>query len=157
MQKINSQVLIEKAISMLGEGKVKYVLGWTKGQFGYDVTPTFFEDENQIKENFVYNDFCGANLSKYLVNKLKNIDGKVLVFLKPCDTYSFNQLLTEHRIDKEKIYAVGIPCEGMLDVNMIKEQVDSTVVKSYAFDAVSKVNDSDFVIKYYSLSNKINI
>ena len=31
----------------------------------------------------------------------------MLVFLKPCDTYSFNQLLTEHRFDREKVYAVG--------------------------------------------------
>ncbi len=42
------------------------------------------------------------------------------------------------------------------DINMIKEQVDSTVVKAHVFDAVSNVNDSDYVIKYYSLSNKIN-
>jgi len=43
------------------------------------------------------------------------------------------------------------------DINLIKEQIDSTVVKAYVFDAVSKVNDSDCVIKYYSLSNKINV
>ncbi|MBR6807872.1 MAG: 4Fe-4S dicluster domain-containing protein, partial [Clostridia bacterium] len=46
--------------------------------------------------------------------------GKILVFLKPCDTYSFNQLLTEHRFDREKVYAVGIPCEGMADIDKIK-------------------------------------
>ena len=51
-------------------------------------------------------------------------DGKVLVFLKPCDTYSFNQLLTEHRFDREKVYVVGIPCDGMLDVHKIKESAE---------------------------------
>ncbi|MEE1318782.1 MAG: 4Fe-4S dicluster domain-containing protein, partial [Ruminococcus sp.] len=48
-------------------------------------------------------------------------EGKILVFLKPCDTYSFNQLLTEHRFDREKVYAVGIPCEGMVDIEKIKK------------------------------------
>ena len=43
------------------------------------------------------------------------------------------------------------------DINMIKEQVDSTVVKAYAFDYLSSVNDSDCVIKYYSLSNLVNV
>ena len=47
-----------------------------------------------------------------------------MVFLKPCDTYSFNQLLTEHRFDREKAYAVGIPCSGMLDINKIRNLAD---------------------------------
>lgn len=48
-----------------------------------------------------------------------------MVFLKPCDCYSFNQLLTEHRFDREKVYAVGIPCNGMLDINKIKAAVET--------------------------------
>jgi len=44
--------------------------------------------------------------------------------LKPCDSYSFNQLLTEHRFDREKVYAVGIPCEGMADINKVRQAVD---------------------------------
>ena len=76
--------------------------------------------KEDLEENFVWNDFCGANFSKYLVSKTQKLEGKILVFLKPCDTYSFNQLLTEHRFDREKVYAVGIPCEGMADINKIK-------------------------------------
>ncbi len=120
MQKITQNALIEKAVSLLNDNTVCSVLGWTKGEFGYDVTPHVFTTEEDIKENFVWNDFCGANLSKYLVKKTDRLDGKMLVFLKPCDTYSFNQLLTEHRFDREKVYAVGIPCEGMADVSKIK-------------------------------------
>ena len=68
----------------------------------------------------MYNDFCGANFSKYLVSRTQKLEGKIFVFLKPCDTYSFNQLLTEHRFDREKVYAVGIPCEGMADIAKVK-------------------------------------
>ncbi len=73
-----------------------------------------------MEEGFVFDDFCGANFSKYLVEETRRGEGKILVFLKPCDTYSFNQLLTEHRFDREKVYAVGIPCEGMADVTKLK-------------------------------------
>ena len=41
---------------------------------------------------------------------------KTLVFLKPCDTYSFNQLLKEHRIKRENVYVIGIPCVDFVQV-----------------------------------------
>ncbi len=121
MQKITREQLVEKAVALLGAGTVSAVLGWKKGEFDYDVTPAVFKTAEEIAESFVWNDFCGANFSKYLVAKASKAEGKILVFLKPCDTYSFNQLLTEHRFDREKVYAVGIPCEGMADIAKIKE------------------------------------
>lgn len=123
MQKITRDQLINKAASLLADGTVKMVLGWKKGEFDYDITPAVFESEQELKDEFVWSDFCGANFSKYLVAKTRKCDGKILVFLKPCDTYSFNQLLTEHRFDREKVYAVGIPCEGMADIDKVKEIV----------------------------------
>ena len=113
------EIMIKKAEALLSEGKVNRVLGWKKGEFCYDVTPAVFADAEAMKKDFVFGGFCGANFSKYLVEETRK-DGKVLVFLKPCDTYSFNQLLTEHRFDREKVYAVGIPCDGMLDIHKIK-------------------------------------
>ena len=46
----------------------------------------------------------------------------MLVFLKPCDTYSFNQLIKEHRIVRENVYAVGIPCDGKTDGEALKSK-----------------------------------
>ena len=121
MQKITREQLLDTALNLLADGTVTSVLGWKKGEFDYDVTPALFTDKEDLTKNFVWNDFCGANFSKYLVSKTVKAEGKILVFLKPCDTYSFNQLLTEHRFDREKVYAVGIPCEGMADVAKVKE------------------------------------
>ena len=47
-------------------------------------------------------------------------DGRILVFLKPCDTYSFNELLCEHRINRDGVYVVGIPCDGKIDIEKVK-------------------------------------
>ncbi|MBQ4601268.1 MAG: 4Fe-4S dicluster domain-containing protein [Clostridia bacterium] len=136
MQKITRDQLITKAVSLLNDGTVSAVLGWQKGEFDYDITPAVFTTEEEIKNNFVYNDFCGANFSKYLVTKTKKLEGKILVFLKPCDTYSFNQLLTEHRFDREKVYAVAIGCEGMADVVKLKNKVDGIVSIDYKDDGM---------------------
>ena len=127
MQEIKREVLVSKASELLANGTVDRVLGWKNGEFDYDVTPGIFRSAEDLEKDFVWGDFCGANFSKYLVKETGRGDGKVLVFLKPCDTYSFNQLLTEHRFDREKVYAVGVPCEGMLDVEQIKRSVDSVV------------------------------
>lgn len=124
MQKIEREILVSKAAELLKNGTVDRVLGWKAGEFDYDVTPALFGSEEELKEGFVWNDFCGANFSKYLVKETGKSENKVLVFLKPCDTYSFNQLLTEHRFDREKVYAVGVPCEGMADISKIKERAD---------------------------------
>ncbi len=122
MQKITRDELIKKASELLRNGTVNRVLGWKTGEFDYDVTPFVFGDIESMEKDFVYNNFCGANFSKYLVAETKK-EGKVLVFLKPCDTYSFNQLLTEHRFNRENVYAVGIPCEGMADIDKVKKIV----------------------------------
>ena len=111
--------LIERASELLADGTVSRVLGWKRGEFSYDPTPAVFETAQELERDFVYGAFCGANLSKYLIRESAG-DGRVLVFLKPCDAFSLNQLLAEHRIAREKVYAIGIPCEGMADIFKIK-------------------------------------
>lgn len=156
MQKINRNVLVEKAVSLLENGTVCCVLGWKKGEFDYDITPAVFTSKEDIEANFVFDDFCGANFSKYLVQKTRKAEGKILVFLKPCDTYSFNQLVTEHRFDREKVYAVGIPCEGMVDINKIKaisgEGISSIdcgekIVVNTIYDEKFEIDASDVLLE----------
>ena len=111
------QRLIERAKALLESGEVARVLGWRKGENVWDVEPAFFASVEEL-ESFVYNGFCGANLSKYMIEASK-LEGKTLVFLKPCDTYSFNQLAKEHRVDRDKAYIVGVGCKGKLKIENI--------------------------------------
>ena len=124
MQEVKREILVQKAAELLADGTVDRVLGWRNGEFKYDVTPAVFNTKEALENEFVWNDFCGANFSKYLVKETLKSEKKVLVFLKPCDTYSFNQLLTEHRFEREKVYAVGIGCDGMIDINKIKAKAE---------------------------------
>ena len=114
------EMMEKRALELLADGTVNRVLGWSAGEFPYDMTPAVFTSAEDLKAHFVYNDFCGANLSKYLIKESRK-EGKILVFLKPCDTYSFNQLLAEHRIIRENVYVIGIECYGKADVEKLKE------------------------------------
>lgn len=111
--------MIARAKELLQNGTVNRVIGWKAGDFAYDITPAVFNSDEELDAGFVYNDFCGANFSKYLVKESRK-EGKILVFLKPCDTYSFNQLTKEHRIIRDNIYVVGVPCDGKTDGETLK-------------------------------------
>lgn len=112
------QEIISRAKELLADGTVARVLGWKAGDLSYNPEPAFFNSAEELDE-FVYDGFCGANLSKYMIEASK-LEGKTLVCLKPCDTFSFNQLIKEHRVDREKAYIIGVGCKGKLDVEKIK-------------------------------------
>lgn len=122
MQAILRETLVEKAKALLADGTVDRVIGWKAGEFAYDLTPAVFHSAEEVESGLVWNDFCGVNFSKYLLKETKKSENKVLVFLKPCDTYSFNQLLTEHRFDRARVYVVGVPCNGMADMRVIQDR-----------------------------------
>ena len=112
------QEMIKRAKELLADGTVVRVLGWKRCDLPYNPEPAFFGTEKEL-DALVYDGFCGANLSKYMIEAGKK-EGRTLVFLKPCDTYSFNQLVKEHRIDREKAYIIGVGCRGKLDIEAIK-------------------------------------
>ena len=105
---------------LLSDGTVNRVLGWKKGDLPYNPEPAFFNSAEELSD-FVYDGFCGANLSKYMI-AASALEGKTLVLLKPCDSYSFVQLMKEHRVDREKAYIIGVGCKGKLDIERIKAE-----------------------------------
>lgn len=108
-----------KIDELIASGIVNRVIGWKRGDFNYDETPFVFDSGSGFDE-LIYDGFSASNLSKYLISESKK-DGKILALLKPCDTYSFNQLIKEHRINRDGVYIVGVPCDGMIDVTKINK------------------------------------
>ena len=115
-----------RAKELLQSGEVARIVGWKKGELGYDVSPAFFETAEDMKD-FTYDYFCGANLSKYLIQIAKK-EGKSAVFLKPCDSYSFNELVKEHRIPREKIHVIAVECRGKADVKKAERVAGEGVI-----------------------------
>lgn len=111
------EIIIEKVKSLINEGVAERVLAWENGEFFYDRTPKVFNKDNI--DELKYDSFCGSNLSKYLIAQMPKGE-KVIMLVKPCDSYSLNQLCTEHRIDREKVYALGVGCKGKIDVEKIR-------------------------------------
>lgn len=115
-----SELIKNRVAELLSEGKAQRVLGWVRGEFDWERTPAVFETPEEFNANFIYDEFCGANLCKYLINACKK-DGVTLILAKPCDTYGINMLLKEHRVPREKVYILGIGCSGKADINKIRD------------------------------------
>lgn len=149
MQKIKREVLIERARQLLLSGEVSSVLGWREGEFFYDVSPSFFNSAEELGD-FVWNDFCGANLSKFATKA----EGRVLLFLKPCDCKSLNALLCEHKIRRENVYIIAVPCEGMVDIKKLKaisgglcgfSEEDGKAIVKTLFDGDIEIDKGDII------------
>ncbi len=139
--------LMDKAIQLLETGAADRILGWKTGEFVYDLTPAVFTTREQIEKDFVFNVFAGANLSKYLIAESRR-GGKIAAFIKPCDSYSLQQLIKEHRILRENVYIVGVQCDGMCDaaklgdgILSVKEEGENLTVETlYGEKTVAKAD-----------------
>ena len=103
-----TDAVLAKAKELLSNGTVNRVIGWEKGLFEDDQTPRIFTSVEELDKNFVYDEYSVATVSKYLIKETKK-EGKILAFLKANDTYSFNQLVKEHRVNRENVYIVAVP------------------------------------------------
>lgn len=112
------QEIINRAKELVENGTVDRVLGWKKGDFDYETTPAVFDASTGF-DDLVYDSFCVANMAKYLINEMKK-PGKIAVLTKPCDSYGINQLIKEHRVDRDRIYVVAVPCRCKVDVDKIR-------------------------------------
>ena len=59
------QELISRAKELLADNTVARVLGWRAGDLPYNPEAAYFETPESLDE-FVYDGFCGANLSKMM-------------------------------------------------------------------------------------------
>jgi len=138
MQEITNKIK-GRALELLASGIVARVLGWEKGEGEWDWTPALFENADEMN-GFVYGEYAGANLSRFCL-KLKRLEGKTLVVLKPCDTLSFNQLLKEHRMNRESFYIIGAGCKGMMDENGLLAKC--TACKGKNFEVYDEIIDDE--------------
>lgn len=131
------EAMIKRAKELLADGTVNRVMGWKRGEFSYDITPAVFETVEELDAGFVCDDLTQANVSKYLIKESRK-EGKILALLKPCDTYSFNQLVKEHRIIRENVYVIGIPGGPKIDIEKIKAK---------GISGILSVKNEDYTLK----------
>ena len=105
-----------KARELLQSGQVSCFIGYEQGTRGR-ARPGFVY-EPQGAERLIWDDRCTQNLTVYLQQfksplKRGEEPPRVGILVKPCDSRSLNVLLHEEQVDRERVYVVGLACEGV--------------------------------------------
>lgn len=109
MQELSKKIQ-DTAKKLLEEQKADLVVGFAEGSLPLRSTPYFARTVEEA-EKLIWNDYCENNLANYLRGR----EEKVAVVAKGCDTRSIVALIKENQINRDKLYIIGIPCQGMID------------------------------------------
>lgn len=107
-----------KAKDLLESQQVQCVIGYELGTHN-QVRPAFIYTPQDVNR-LIWNQGCVQNLTLYLHDKKKpakrgEAPPHVAIVVKPCDSRDINVLLSESQIERERVYVIGVACEGMMD------------------------------------------
>jgi formate dehydrogenase subunit beta len=111
-----TQQLRDHARQLLESRRVDCVIGYEASSHG-NARPVFVYDPAEITK-LIWSDACVHNLVTYLHDKKKPLrrgeePPHVAIVVKPCDSRAINVLLAEQQIERERIFVIGVACEGM--------------------------------------------
>ncbi len=143
MQNIEGQ-LRELTKKLLEEKKVDLVIGYEKGTLPLRSRPVFIREAADT-DKLVWNSSCENNLAVYL----KTAKGKAAIVAKGCDSRSVVGLLTEKQIERDNIFVIGVPCEGIIDRKNVEDLVQGREVLE------SSETDSQIILKGNGFEEKV--
>jgi formate dehydrogenase subunit beta len=100
-----------KAKELLESGTVECVIGYGRATDGVSARPLFVYEAGEA-DKLIFDRTCAHNLVKYLLNRKGKATG---VVVKACDSRAVNLLLSEHQIERDKVYVIGVVCPGVVE------------------------------------------
>ena len=110
--------LREVVRELLADGAVEYCIGYRESSQPPRVAPHFVASESEA-DRLVWGPLCGQNLGKYVLGA-NDIEGKVGIVLKGCDTRAIVELIKQHQIERNKVVTIGMPCQGQVDLRKLE-------------------------------------
>jgi formate dehydrogenase (coenzyme F420) beta subunit len=118
----------EFAAAALTEGRVDYFIGWKQGYNSSEVIPAFVKDPAAV-DQLIWTPLCHHNLVTFLKRNMPDpVDARIGVCVKGCDSRTLVALLQEELVDKDRLYVVGVPCDGIVDRRKLEKMFSSEIV-----------------------------
>jgi coenzyme F420-reducing hydrogenase beta subunit len=116
------EIIRELAREALAEGRVDYFLGWGQGYDASQNIPVFVREVTDV-DRLQWNPLCHHNLTVFLKRKMPDPpDARIGVCVKGCDSRTLVALLQEGLVDRDRLYIVGVPCDGVVDRRKIDRE-----------------------------------
>ncbi len=110
------QKLRNEAQGLLEKGKVDYIVGFEQGSLKFTTTPLITRDKGDV-ERLVINPFITNNLANFL----PELEGRVGIVAKGCDSRSIVSLIQDNKVCREDLVILGVPCEGIIDLGKVEK------------------------------------
>ncbi len=108
-----------EAARLLQEDVVDVVIGFRPGSLALRPQPAFVTEASDV-DVLMYNGFCQNNLAAYLPRRSK--DERIGMVCRGCESRAIRVLVSEHRHDRETLYLIGIPCQGIMDWRIVERE-----------------------------------
>lgn len=106
-----ARAIQDKAKELLEKKSVSCVIGYERATDKKTARPLFVYNPEQTGR-MIFDETCVHNLSKYLLNHQRSVTA---IVAKPCDARAINLLLNENQIQREKVFIIGIVCQGVVE------------------------------------------
>ena len=155
---MNLFAIKEAAKQALSQKGVKFVIGYTKGSYGFRVAPCFVQKEGEA-EKLLFSPLCDLSLVNYLTLEKntplekggKSPEQKIGIFVRGCDSRAINQILSEQGIKREELIIIGIPCHGVIDLKKLEARfpgvLDQAEVEEKDGKYTIRFGDKSFEVK----------
>ncbi len=110
----------KKAASLLSNGTVEGIWGYSRGTHPLVISPIFVDSPDEI-EKLTFNPFCYHSLPNYLPGFNNR---KVAVIVKKCDLAAVNILIREQQLNRDRIYLIAIDCGKLIDFDKLAARVN---------------------------------
>jgi succinate dehydrogenase/fumarate reductase-like Fe-S protein len=108
-----TQQIREIATRLFSEDRIDCFVGYRSTGFDENQVPVIISDKEEVSK-LVFTDKSVFNLSNYLKREHTR-NKRVGLVVKGCDSRSLNLLLTESQVKRDKLYIVGVACDGVID------------------------------------------
>ncbi|MFQ3662861.1 MAG: hypothetical protein SNJ69_10765 [Chloroflexaceae bacterium] len=144
MASLIEQQIRTRASALLAEGRIDVFVGYRQGAAPLRVAP-FVARVPAEADRLVWNPVCGPNL----VGTLRKYAGqRAGVALKACDARTVVELLRLHQLDRERLYLIGVPCQGMVDPARVAAAVGGRVTSLAEDGAEVLIGVGDETLRY---------
>ena len=134
-----TQKIREIAKRLLSEGQVEVVIGYGPGSVPLKNAPLFARTPEEA-DNLIWDSNCRINLANFLPRR----QDKVAVVAKGCDARNIVNHIVENQIARDQVYIIGVPCEGMIDPELVYEKEDRLIHQAVEANGKLTVKGKDF-------------
>jgi ferredoxin len=103
---------------------VDVVIGFKASALPLRAQPAFITREQDV-DQLILNGFCQNNLAAYLTRRPQ--DERIGIVCRGCESRAVRALVVEHQHARDKLYVIGVPCQGILDQRKIERQMGENV------------------------------